>query len=126
GPGRHHRFTAGPDRLHGGRARPGFRPFAGGPAMKVWTIGMTGLRRLFRDRSSIFFVFILPLAIILLIGAQFGSGGAPEILVHHDGGQVATSIVEALEGVRAETSDDADELVEDVERGGASAGVLFP
>ncbi|HSJ35508.1 MAG TPA: ABC transporter permease [Acidimicrobiia bacterium] len=94
--------------------------------MKVWTIGMTGLRRLFRDRSSIFFVFILPLAIILLIGAQFGSGGAPEILVHHDGSQVATSIVEALEGVRAETSDDADQLVEDVERGGASAGVVFP
>jgi ABC-2 type transport system permease protein len=94
--------------------------------MKIWAIGMTGLRRLFRDRSSIFFVLILPLAIILLVGAQFGSGGPPGLLVYHDDGEVATDIVAAMEGVRVERVEAVDELTERVERGHANAGVLLP
>lgn len=94
--------------------------------MKLWAIGMTGLRRLFRDRSSIFFVLILPLAIILFVGAQFGSGGPPGLLVYHDGGEVATDIVAAMEGVQVERADDVDDLTERVERGYANAGVVLP
>jgi ABC-2 type transport system permease protein len=94
--------------------------------MKIWAIGMTGLRRLFRDRSSIFFVLILPLAIILLVGAQFGSGGPPGLLVYHDDGEVATDIVAAMEGVRVERVEAVDELTERVERGHANAGVVLP
>ena len=45
--------------------------------MKVVQIGLVGLRRMLRDRSNIFFVFIFPLVIILLVGAQFGSGSGP-------------------------------------------------
>jgi ABC-2 type transport system permease protein len=94
--------------------------------MKLWAIGMTGLRRLFRDRSSIFFVFILPLAIILLVGAQFGSGGPPGLLVYHDDGEVATDIVAAMEGVEVERATTVDEVTERVERGYANAGVVLP
>lgn len=94
--------------------------------MKLWAIGMTGLRRLFRDRSSIFFVFILPLAIILFVGAQFGSGGPPGLLVYHDDGEVATDIVAALEGVEVERADTVDQVTERVERGYANAGVVLP
>ena len=39
--------------------------------MTVLSIARTALRRLFRDRSNIFFVFVLPIALVLLIGAQF-------------------------------------------------------
>ena len=31
------------------------------------------LRRFLRDRSNIFFVFLMPLLLVLLIGAQFGT-----------------------------------------------------
>ena len=42
--------------------------------MKVLAIGLSNIRRMLRERSNIFFVFIFPIAIILLIGAQFGGG----------------------------------------------------
>ena len=43
--------------------------------------------RLFRDKSTYFFVFIFPLALILLIGLQFGGGFLPagRDLVQHRG-----------------------------------------
>lgn len=96
--------------------------------MKVWTIGYTGLRRLLRDRSSIFFVFILPLAIILLVGAQFGSGAGPQVVVSHDGGSLATAILEGLnvEGVRLEELADEAAVADRVERGAAAAGIVIP
>lgn len=94
--------------------------------MKVLSIGLTSLRRLFRDRSSIFFVFILPLAIILLVGAQFGSGAGPRLLVRHHGGEVASAFVAGLEGVQVEEVEEVGELVDRVERGSAGAGVVLP
>ncbi|MFP3915469.1 MAG: ABC transporter permease [Actinomycetota bacterium] len=96
--------------------------------MRVLAIGWTGLRRLLRDRSNIFFVFILPLAIILLVGSQFGEGGGPRVAVSHDGGPIAEDIVERLAG-RDLTIDEAEtpaEVTEDVERGNAGAGVVIP
>lgn len=42
--------------------------------MSVLTIAGLELRRFLRDRANIFFVFIFPLALVLLIGAQFGEG----------------------------------------------------
>ncbi|MEX0946005.1 MAG: hypothetical protein WD064_01420, partial [Acidimicrobiia bacterium] len=40
--------------------------------MKALAIARNNVTRLLRDRSSIFFVFIFPLALVLLIGLQFG------------------------------------------------------
>ncbi len=43
--------------------------------MSVFVIAGVELRRFLRDRSNIFFVFIFPLVLVLLIGAQFGAEG---------------------------------------------------
>jgi len=40
--------------------------------MKALAIAATDLRRLLRWRANIFFVFVLPMLIILLLGAAFG------------------------------------------------------
>ena len=43
--------------------------------MKVFAIAVTDLRRLLRWRANIFFLFVLPMLIILLLGAAFGGSG---------------------------------------------------
>lgn len=96
--------------------------------MKVLAIGFNGLRRLLRDRSNIFFVFILPLAIILLIGAQFGSSGGARVVVSHGGGPIAREIVARLSdaAITVEEADGEQEVVDEVERGRAAAGIVMP
>ncbi len=98
--------------------------------MKILSIAASNVRRMLRDRSNIFFVFIFPIALILLIGAQFGGGVDPRIgLVLGGNDQLTADIAEAIESaeaietVRFETEA---ELVETVERGGAQAGVVVP
>lgn len=97
--------------------------------MKVMAIAATNVRRMLRERSNIFFVFILPLGIILLIGAQFGGEFRPAVGLHlADQGRLATAIAvevetEALDVRRFESPE---ELITAVERGGVVAGVLLP
>lgn len=97
---------------------------------KVIAIAGANVRRMLRERSNIFFVFIFPLALILLIGAQFGGDVDPLIGVHHsDNGRISSSIVDRLESdesVEIATFEDADQLISDVERGNVQAGVLLP
>lgn len=97
--------------------------------MKVWTIGVNGIRRLLRERSNIFFVFILPLAIIMIVGAQFGASGiGPEVVVSHGGSTVENEILERVEasGVDLQVVDGEAAVVDEVERGLATAGIVFP
>ena len=95
--------------------------------MKVVQIGLVGLRRMLRDRSNIFFVFIFPLVIILLVGAQFGSGSGPSVVVSHDGGPLLEAIVERMaDSVVIREAESESEVVDAVERGAASAGIVFP
>jgi len=49
--------------------------------MKTLTIAANSIRRLFRDRSNIFFVFILPIVLILVLGLVFGSGFQSRVAV---------------------------------------------
>ncbi len=98
--------------------------------MKALAIAWTNVRRMLRERSNIFFVFIFPLAIILLIGAQFGGGVDPAVgLYQADDGELASTIVaeieaeERLDKIIYETSD---ELIKAVERGDVQAGVFLP
>ena len=49
--------------------------------MKTFTIAANSLRRLFRDRSNIFFIFVLPIVLILVLGLVFGSGFISRIAV---------------------------------------------
>ena len=96
--------------------------------MKVLAIAGSNVRRMLRERSNIFFVFIFPIAIILLIGAQFGGGVDPRvgIVVGEDGlaEEIATSI-EAADAIETVRYDSEEELIGAVERGGAQAGVFL-
>lgn len=98
--------------------------------MRVLAIGMTNVRRMLRDRSNIFFVFIFPLAIIFLIGAQFGSGFSPQIGVHlaEDAGTARdiASAIGATDGIETREFETRDELVTAVERGQVQVGVFIP
>lgn len=96
--------------------------------MKALAIAGVNLRRMFRLRANVFFVLVLPLLIILLLGAAFGSSDA-RIGVAGGGEELAERLVRALDSQRnlavARFSSE-DVLVDAVERGEVSAGVVVP
>lgn len=98
--------------------------------MKVLAIAASNIRRMLRDRSNIFFVFIFPIAIILMIGAQFGGGVDPQIgIVMEDDDSLASAILTAIEsadGIEARLYETEADLRSAVERGGAQGGVILP
>lgn len=98
--------------------------------MKELSIGWVNIKRMIRERSNIFFVFIFPIALVLLIGVQFGGGFAPAVGVHAaEDDWLSDEIVdelEASESVDVQSYEDTDALVTAVERGTAQAGVLLP
>lgn len=98
--------------------------------MRVLAITIANLRRLFRDRSNIFFVFILPIGIILLIGAQFGDAGEGTTWAVSGGeGELATALISRLEetpGLAVQQYNTVDEMILEVERGTVSAGLAIP
>ena len=98
--------------------------------MKILAITNANLRRMLRERSNIFFVFIFPIAIILLIGAQFGGGVDPAVgVTQGDSGELSSAIVAELQSedeldiVAYETGED---LTSAVELGNVQAGVFIP
>lgn len=98
--------------------------------MKSLVIGMVNLKRMIRERSNIFFVFIFPIALVLLIGVQFGSGFAPVVGVHQsDRGDLSEDVVAALEAddsIDVEVFESRQDLTAAVEEGSVQAGVLLP
>ncbi len=98
--------------------------------MKVGSIAWVNVRRMLRERSNIFFVFIFPLALILLIGAQFGGDFEPGVGLHlADDDPLAAAVADeiAAEGSIAVTRFETEtELTEAVERGSLQAGVFLP
>jgi ABC-2 type transport system permease protein len=97
---------------------------------KALTIARTSLRRLFRDRSNIFFVLIFPMLLVLVIGSIFGGGFTPPVgVVAPPGDPLAEEIVDSLAAQESLTVIDfesEDDLLGSVERGGVSAGVVIP
>ena len=99
--------------------------------MKVVTIMYVALLRLFRDRSNLFFVFILPIGIILIIGAQFGGGFTPTFgLVVDEGagelGEAFASQIEERDDVDVARFGSTDQVITAVERGSVQAAVVIP
>lgn len=98
--------------------------------MKVVNIALANLRRMLRERSNLFFVFILPIAIILLIGVQFGGGFVPVVgVVSPEEQGLAGLIRDALGetgGIDTRDFESDEELVSAVERGRVQAGVFVP
>ena len=97
------------------------------------TVAIAGvaLRRLVRDRSNIFFVFIFPLLLILLIGAQFGGGQTTLTLAVTavDAGPLGEDLVEALrqvDDVTVTLHDRPEDVVDAVARGDATGGLVLP
>lgn len=64
----------------------------------VLTVAGVELRLFLRDRSNLFFVFVFPLMLVLMIGAQFGEGAqSGRVAVGGPDSSLRTALVEALE-----------------------------
>jgi len=98
--------------------------------VKALTIAATNLRRLLRWRASIFFVVILPMLLILLLGASFGGAFTPVVGVTGGGdGPLARELVASVDradDVDVERFASADSLTRSVERGRIQAGLIVP
>ena len=97
---------------------------------KAFSIAGINLRRVFRDRVSLFFMLVFPFAIILTIGAVFGASFTPVLGVVSEGsgplGAGLLSRLESADGIRVRTFDDRDALTTAVERGQVEAGLVIP
>lgn len=99
--------------------------------IKILTVGWANTLRLFRQRSNIFFVFVFPLLIILLLGVMFGGGFDALVAVSVEGeeGPLATSLIYALDSlddVSVERFASVEAATDAVQRGRVTAGVLIP
>lgn len=98
--------------------------------MKALALAGVNLRRMLRDRSNLFFVFLLPLGIILIIGSMFGGSATPKIGVTATGagplGDDLIELLESRESVQVFHYDDLDGLQRAVERGDILAGMAVP
>lgn len=65
--------------------------------MKVLTIAANDVRRLLRWRANLFFLFVLPMLVILLLGAAFGGSQRAKIgVVNRDRSTLSRQFVGAL------------------------------
>ncbi|MBT8214856.1 MAG: ABC transporter permease [Acidimicrobiia bacterium] len=98
--------------------------------MKVLTIATNSVVPLFRQRTNIFFVFILPLLLVMIIGLVFGGGFTPRIgLVIEDDGPLSQQLIAAIEeidGVDVTTAASEQEVRDDIRRNDLEAGVVIP
>lgn len=98
--------------------------------MKSLTIAASNLRRMFRQPATIFFVFIFPMLLILLLGATFGGAFTPRIgVVAKDPGPLGRELISALEAtedLEAERYEARASMLTDVERGRVQGGLILP
>ncbi len=98
--------------------------------MKSWAITTTNIKRLMRDPSTIFFVFVFPMLLILVLGASFGGGFTPKVGLLLEGqGEFAQAFSDELTSDEDFTTvdyDDRDLLLQDVERGVVQMAVVIP
>ncbi len=98
--------------------------------MKVLYIATANLRRMFRARANIFFVFVFPMALILVLGAAFGGSSSPRLgVVAQRSGPLGAALVRQLDHtpqlkVVPVTSQAA--LLTQVQRGNLTAGLVIP
>jgi ABC-2 type transport system permease protein len=99
--------------------------------VKALVLAGVNLRRLLRERSNVFFVFVFPMLLILVLGVSFGGGFDPRIgIVAGDAvGPLGDDLVVTIEGiddVDAERVEQEDDLLAAIERGQLQAGVVVP
>jgi ABC-2 type transport system permease protein len=99
--------------------------------MKELTIAAAAVRRLIRDRSNIFFVFIFPLMLVLLLGIMFGGDFDARLgVLDLSSGTYSEQLVGLLTddaGLNVHQGrDDRDALITAVERGQLEAALVIP
>ena len=100
----------------------------GATGIAVRTIAGSELRRTFRDRTAVFFLLGLPVAIILVIGTTFGQGDSLDVgVVDHDGTDASRTLVDGLADIEGvETYESTDTMRRDIRSGAIGAGVVIP
>jgi ABC-2 type transport system permease protein len=97
---------------------------------KPLTIAGVNLRRLVRDRTGVFFVFIFPFLIILALGAAFGSGFDAELGVVSNGsgvlGNDLKASLDSTEDLRIRSFANEATMRTAIERNEVEAGVVIP
>ncbi len=98
--------------------------------MKALNIAANSVRRLLREPSNVFFVFIFPMLLIIVLGASFGGDFTPRLGIVAEGtGEFSTALQDRLateEGITVETVRDLPALNDGVERGRFEAGLVIP
>jgi ABC-2 type transport system permease protein len=98
--------------------------------LKALTIAAVNLRRLTRDRVSLFFIFVFPIVLILLLGVAFGGSFTARLgVVSSASGEFGSKLVSDISddrGLELERYDDEDALVDGVQRGLVEAGIVIP
>jgi ABC-2 type transport system permease protein len=94
-------------------------------------IAEVNVRRLLRDRTSTFFIFVLPIILIVVLGAVFGGRVAPRMgIVAADSGALGAELVDAIRNgaVKLELKEPAtvEALRAGVEEGTLEIGVIIP
>jgi ABC-2 type transport system permease protein len=100
--------------------------------VKALVMAGSGLRRLARDRLALFFLVLLPVVIILIVGLAFGDAGSERLPVgvaDQGAGPLGSELraeLAASPALDARAYDDADALRKAVRRGVVAAGVVVP
>lgn len=97
--------------------------------MKILTIAGTALRRTVRDRTNLFFIFVFPIMLVLVLGAAFGGDFIPRVGITAPDTEAAQALVdqfEAKDGIDLRTYGSEQTVVDAVERGIVQAGVVIP
>jgi ABC-2 type transport system permease protein len=98
--------------------------------MKALWIAVSNLRRMFRARANIFFAFVFPMLLILVLGATFGGSSTPRLGVVSSGsGPLGTALVHQLQRtprLQVVPVSGAAALLTQVERGNVVAGIVIP
>jgi len=98
--------------------------------MKALWIATVNLRRMFRVRTNIFFVFLFPMVLILVLGATFGGSSDPRLgVVTQGSGPLGAALEHQLEQtphLRIVSVFDRAALLTQVERGNLAAGLVIP
>ena len=99
--------------------------------MNALAIAEVNVRRLLRDRTSTFFIFVLPIVLIVVLGTVFGGRVAPRMgIVAVESGALGAELVDAIRdgAVKLELKEPATvaELTAGVEEGTLEIGVVIP
>ena len=97
---------------------------------KIATIAGANLRRTLRERSSLFFLLVFPMLLILVLGLAFGGSLDPRVGVVGDGTRPLTAALlerlRAADGVAVRVLASESDVVGAVERGELEAGIVIP